>query len=165
MNDKCDSFIELINDYLDKNLDAKRQRELNEHLDACKECTQELKDLEATLNSIQTLKNLEIPAAKENFAREIIQKLESEKPKSTIIRFSSLKYVAASLLAAIIAGFIGIHFWPKNTTPVATNNTEHAVAVEFSNDFDYIIYENDNSVLADAGFPTDEWGLLDIDGL
>lgn len=170
MSNNCNYFTEQINDYIDGNLDDNQKTELEKHINICNNCAQELKELKLTVIAIRNLQNIKLPDAKETFSKEIIQQLNADNPAIISFRTPWIKYAAASISVLVIAGLMVFTFWGPISKPVATNQPTNEEIVEYqvANEFYEVIEENvyyDNSIIADAGFPTDEWGLLDVDGL
>lgn len=163
MNDTCSYFDNLINEYIDGEIDKKEKTTLEAHLQQCKVCSKNLKETELTVKTIRSLKNIEAPEAKEGFSAEIIKQLEKEQKPNNILTFKTMKYVAAAILTI---GLISIFIINNPDKIITISNTDNNnLNEEYTEDFTSLFYESDSSILADAGFPTDEWGLLDLDNM
>lgn len=164
MNEKCEHFFYLLNDYIDGNLNIEEQEKVNKHLSNCKNCMEEFKELHLTINTIKSLNNIEIPAANEAFASNIITKLNQERFLSQRLKFNIPKYAAASILIIAITAFIAINTVNKYNNTVVVNNSNN-ITSEYTDDFDALMSQKDTSIIAEAGLPTDQWGLLDLGDL
>ena len=169
MNDKCEIFSYLINDYLDGTLSKEDSEKLKQHLSECKDCSEELKELKETIEMVASLKHLNIPETPGSFSQDIISKLEEEKK---VIPVFFNKYAAASIIAMVVIGVMAIITFSQDGTNLAENQpqtitktkpttyTETIIAEEYGEDF-----YTDNSIIAETGLPTDDWGLLNLDGM
>ena len=72
----CEQFQEMLSAYIDDLVQPDEKSELEEHLEKCPQCQQELNELQETVNLIRSLQGEElVPPA--SFRRELRQKLES----------------------------------------------------------------------------------------
>jgi hypothetical protein len=165
MNKNCDNFITQLNDLLDNNIENIEKEELLVHLKTCKSCNQELQELQNTLKAVQSLQKISIPEARDSFASEIILQLESEKTSNKTILLNNYKYIAAGVISLILAGVIIININGSRPDSISLSTDNVEITDTYISDYDYIIYNQDTSILAEAGLPTDEWGLLDLDKL
>lgn len=162
MGQSCESFYTLLNEYIDGTINSVDGERLDQHIKDCRGCSQELESLKSTINTIKTLKNIEIPQAKETFASEIILKIQEEEKKQNIFFFPKFKVAAASLIIVSLAVFFSFHIISNYHKPQLSNNNK--VIEEYADDFNNILYDSDSSIIAEAGMPTDNLGLIGIDG-
>lgn len=162
MIDKCEDFSYLLNDYLDKNLDTDQIESLEQHLANCKSCKQELKELKEIVETVNQLKDITIPEAKETFASDIIAQLKADNKPA---RISYFKYIAASVIAVSIVSLAVVNFTQPKTTSISQNNVNTITEEEYDDYFSDFTEEQDTFLIAEAGFPTDEYGLIDLDGI
>jgi len=161
MVEKCEEFSCILNDYLDNNLNKSQIESLELHLANCNNCKNELKELKDTIEAIGKLNDMNIPRAKESFASDIINQLKKETKPNGVYYF---KYIAASVIAISIVSFAVINFSQPPKATVAVNNTTTITEEEYNEYFSSFNEEEDASLIAKAGFPTDEYGLLDLNG-
>lgn len=161
MKTTCNIYIDQLNDFINKELNTDEEKHLLEHINNCPSCLQELKDLEHSINIIKSLNKNNPPEAKESFRSEIINKIELEKHKVTKIRLKTFVNIAAGFFIIVLITLIGI----KNANILNLGIHENSISSEYSKDFHAVINEREHSVLAEAGFPTDNWGLIDVDSL
>jgi predicted anti-sigma-YlaC factor YlaD len=165
MNDNCDKFLEQANELLDGNLDFEEQKKLQEHLKICSNCHQELNELETTLRLVHSLKDFPVLEARETFAEDIITQLEKETTKRHPAFLHKSGLIAATAILALLIAFTMFSLNLQKSPKIATQNTDSGITEEYTENFNQIFREQDNSILAEAGLPTDEWGLLDLDKL
>ncbi|MGD9579976.1 MAG: anti-sigma factor [Vampirovibrionia bacterium] len=162
MSGKCDDYSYLLNDYIDKNLNKEELEGLEAHLKNCKNCKEELIELQETVKRIKELSNMKIPDAKETFASEIITQLKEENKTA---KRGYLKYIAASVITISLVCFTAVNFLHTEPTKIANNTTENITEEEYTDYFSTITEDNDTFIIAEAGYPTDEYGLIDLDGI
>ena len=162
MIDKCEDFSALLNDYLDNNLDENQIKSLEQHLKSCTNCKEELKDLKETIEKVNQLKDINIPEAKDSFSTDIINQLKSETKPAKIYYF---KYIAASVITIGLVSFAVINFTKTEDISVSQNNNNTVTEEEYDEFFATFTEDQDTFLIAEAGYPTDEYGLIDIDGI
>lgn len=125
----CEQFQEMLSAYIDDLVQPDEKSELEEHLEKCPQCQQELNELQETVNLIRSLQGEElVPPA--SFRRELRQKLEStaeiskpQKEKRNLFNISKLQawlpLAAAAVLLLIITPFVlDLNMWPtKDSSP------------------------------------------------
>ena len=72
---------------------------------------------------------------------------------------------AATITVIIVAALIAININVNHKTLISFNTPKTNVYNEYSKDINTMFVEQDNSHLAEAGLPTDENGLLDLNGM
>ena len=101
----CQEFIEIIDDYLDNNLDKYQKVEADQHIETCAACQTRLANARQLLKE---LKNISVPQMSPGFAqRAIKQASQHEQPnkhhrRGFITGFSSA--IAAGLVLALVVG-------------------------------------------------------------
>jgi len=99
----CRTCIELLNDYLDGELDGTRFAEVEHHVDRCPECKAELDRLVKMRDLMAELKTVEVPEGeREAFIDALRARLETE----GIPDFSKHKDLRPALVFAIAAVLI-----------------------------------------------------------
>jgi hypothetical protein len=76
---KCKDVLELINSYIDDELDAIERESIESHLETCDSCRMQSETLRSTIAAIQSLDEFDVPADLSSALRNII---DSEKPDS-----------------------------------------------------------------------------------
>lgn len=145
--EQCKTFLQLLDDYLDKTLEPERQAEIERHLEQCARCRHEL---EAHQRIIASLKKLEKKSAPVTLHTEVLARLQGRAasiPWRSRIQslFSPRGFrVAMEIAAVFIVVFIGWQIFnssslqvtlrdKKTTTPAAARylgtglEAEHAV--------------------------------------
>ncbi|WP_042454370.1 anti-sigma factor family protein [Neobacillus dielmonensis] len=98
-----DQIIELMHDYLDDELDPKKEQILREHLQSCKECQTIFNELKKTVAFVQSISHMQAPA---DFTAQVLAKLPKEKKKIWIGRLLKSHPIlsAASVFVALMLG-------------------------------------------------------------
>lgn len=107
----CKKAQDYLSPYLDQVLSQEDMNSVEEHLEKCSMCRQELEDLQKTLNIIQTLPELPLPTV---FHQELHNKLvavkedgEGRKENVLLSSFRNFRYRWASLsMAAVLMVFL-----------------------------------------------------------
>lgn len=163
MNKECTAFFTLINEKIDGTLTPEQEGELKNHLDTCEDCQKLHESLKNTVSSLHSLKNLSLPPADIDFSRSIMQKIKADSGKTSVVKLNFFKYAVATILFVGLALAI-LPFFNVETKLVNTQQAgyEPVKVANYPVDIDSLFAEDDY-ILSDAGLPTDEWGLIDID--
>jgi anti-sigma factor RsiW len=110
---KCpDEIIELMHDFLDDELDEKKEMKLREHLQNCKECAAIFSEYKKTIALVQSTSNIQAP---ENFTDRIMANLPKEKKKITVQRWLQRHpFVAAASLFIVLMMGSFLSTWSEN---------------------------------------------------
>jgi hypothetical protein len=106
MKNKHISFSK-ISDLCDENILSKSEREdLRDHLDRCENCRREYGDLDSMLKMLNGMRSLRIRDEADFIANtlEVIKQRRVAKRKVSIIRYSSLSAIAATIIVVISFG-------------------------------------------------------------
>jgi len=114
---RCSEATELVSLYIDKKLDASRERDFEEHIKICGSCRKELEDMEKLVEACRNMPEIPLP---EDFRTKLHEKLaqyyeeKQRKKKSILARNRYIKIcgtVAACLvLVLLVKGFTGDSF-------------------------------------------------------
>lgn len=100
--DMCHKYKDLMSLYIDGLLQDGEKQELEQHIEDCPYCAQELKELKQVVERIQSEPQIELP---ENFHNEFMSKLKREvqrdKTKSRIINYRAYAGAAAGFILTI----------------------------------------------------------------
>ena len=111
---KCPTEIILyMHEYLDEEISAEHERELREHLQACKVCQNHFHELRKTMALVRsTSSHIQTPA---NFTANVMAKLPKEKRKVGFQRWVKQHpfFTAASLFIMLMAGSL-FSSWDQN---------------------------------------------------
>jgi hypothetical protein len=80
---KCAEIKELLSEYMDGILDAQKKALVEEHLTACKVCSEEFGSLKAYVKELRSLKRVEAP---EDFLQKVHERLEEYSAFEKVIR-------------------------------------------------------------------------------
>lgn len=120
---KCSKARKMINDYMDDNLDPKKNATLERHLESCPDCQMFLKDFQRIVKSAQELEDvspsaqtwLKIKARLKAEAQTVLApEIQKRKWFDFLFYQPKLKYAFSSaLLLAVIVGAVtmGIRYW------------------------------------------------------
>lgn len=164
MENNCENILSKINDYIDNELLPEEIIAFNKHIKECENCKKELLEAKTTLIMVKSLKELKLPDPDENFTLNIIRKIEEEKAKNKVVKFTFIKSFAAGIAILGIVGITLVNFYPTKGQ-VSQNSQENAVTKEHAENLKALFYGEENSTLVDAGFPTDQYGLIDTNGI
>jgi hypothetical protein len=106
MKNKHISFSK-ISDLCDENILSKSEREdLRDHLDRCENCRREYGDLGSMIKMLNGMRSLRIRDEADFIANtiEVIKQRRVAKRKASIIRYSSLSAIAATIIVVISFG-------------------------------------------------------------
>jgi len=137
---KCSRARRLISDYIDNNLEAKKEPALKRHLEICPDCQKLLEEFEGIVEKAQKLEDHE-PSSQIWLKIKARLQIESEPVKTPafgkgrwfdlVIGRPLLKYaVSAVLVLAIAAGavMLGVRYW-KGLDPLQSKkNTQYTLA-------------------------------------
>lgn len=92
-----------MHEYLDEEISAENERELREHLQACKDCQTHFHELRKTIALVQSTSHIQAP---DNFTANVMAKLPKEKRKVGFQRWVKQHplFTAASLFIVLMAG-------------------------------------------------------------
>ncbi len=119
--EQCKTFLQLLDDYLDKTLEPERQAEIERHLEQCARCRHEL---EAHQRIIASLKQLEKKSAPVTLHTEVLARLQGHAasiPWRSRIQslFSPRRLrVAMEIAAVFIVVFIGWQIFNSSSLQV-----------------------------------------------
>ena len=123
---RCSKARKLISEYLDGELDARREIHLRQHLDGCADCRELLADFQAMVNEAG---RLEKASPSDAVWTKIKAGLETGAKRRSFLPFSpALQYSLGALLAvALIAGslFFGLRGRGETTTMAKLKEAEH----------------------------------------
>ncbi len=127
----CQDYQQLLSAYIDDALSETEAGQLENHLDSCESCRQELGDLKDTILMLQSLDEVEPPA---EFHQKLCRRLETEKQSKVLrpslvnrlVRSPWLPLSAAAALVLIVVVSFGVTmlFRPMGSTQLA----DHAPA-------------------------------------
>ncbi|MBI2447119.1 MAG: zf-HC2 domain-containing protein, partial [Candidatus Omnitrophica bacterium] len=80
---ECDKVKGFLSEYIDGVLDAQVKKLIDEHLPACKSCSEELASLNACIKELGVLKGVEAPG---NFLEKVHERIERKAGFSKIIQ-------------------------------------------------------------------------------
>lgn len=163
MNNRCEKTLNQIYDYIDKQLSAEEEIAFEKHIEECEKCKKELEEAKSMINIVNSLKLMEVPAANINFSSEIINKIKKERSKSNVTRINFLKPIAAGVVILGIVAITMIEFSPNSCESCL--NTQNNTIEEYAEDLEALFYGEEYFVMADTGYPTDQYGLIEINGI
>ena len=127
----CQDYQQLLSAYIDEALSETEAGQLENHLDSCESCRQELGDLKDAILMLQSLDEVEPPA---EFHQKLCRRLETEKQSQVrrpslvnrLVRSPWLPLSAAAALVLIVVVSFGVTmlFRPMGSTQLA----DHAPA-------------------------------------
>lgn len=97
----CDEFKEYISPYYDNELDSEKRNLVERHLSVCESCSIELSDIQAVSS---VLSNMPRESLGYDFADQIEELIEAEKPKDNVVPFKP-RFAIISSIAAIMLLF------------------------------------------------------------
>ena len=97
---KCEQFLDLMSLYLDNELDKQTKSEFEQHLSQCKDCENELKNLEKIISSLNDIPLEELP---DGFHEKVMDKVIAEKTKPSS-KFNYKHYIGFAAAFAVVAG-------------------------------------------------------------
>ncbi|WP_110112001.1 anti-sigma factor [Bacillus sp. CGMCC 1.16541] len=116
---KCSTtYINLIHEYLDGDIDKESEKKLKVHLSSCESCQQHLKELKKTIAFVQSTSHIELPS---NFTENIMSALPKEKSSVRVNRW----FKAHPFLTAAAVFFV---LMCGSVTSSWTNNDEFSVS-------------------------------------
>lgn len=124
-----EEIIEIMQEFLDEDIEMGKEKKLREHLRSCKECEILFNEFKKTIALVRSTSNIQAP---ENFTRTILASLPKEKKKISIQRWLQKHpfTAAASLFIVLMMGSL-ISIWnddrefsvSKQQNLVIKNNT------------------------------------------
>ncbi len=137
---KCSRAHKLIGDYLDKNLRAKDQTRLKEHLESCEGCRSLLEDFQAITEQAQELDKLspsddvwlriltKVRAAKREERLDLVQK-SGRRQFAFYPNRTKFVWAAALILLFAVGGIvIGLRPWRGKAVPVFSQQDQYTLA-------------------------------------
>lgn len=118
----CEDIRELLSARIDGELSDAESRKLDEHLDACPACRQELAEMERIWRSLDVLSEVKVPAGLAD--RTLARVLSPERhPAATSRRFRWAYPVAtaAAILAVLLVGSLLVTNSTSETNAIVTN--------------------------------------------
>lgn len=164
MNNKCEKILNQIYDHIDKQLSTEEEAAFKKHIEECESCKKELEETKSTIKIVNSLKLIEIPAPDINFSSEVISKIKKENAKNNVTRINFLKPIAAGIVILGVVAITVINFNPHQAT-ISQKEDHNTVTEEYAEDFDALFYGEDYSLIAESGYPTDKYGLIEINGI
>ena len=107
MKNKC-SFQPFLSAYIDKELSDYRTKEIQEHIETCEKCRNEISLIRQIENTMKDVPEIEPSADFERSFWKKIDAIEDKKKRWSISHLSFFKYrpyAAATMIAILIAGF------------------------------------------------------------
>lgn len=105
---KCNEVKELLIEYLDESLDARRRQAVDEHLCDCNSCR---KERDGLLSACEMMADYQAPVVSDQFTRQVLQKVHerSQKQQATglfdrLVAFMSFRSLPALASLALLAG-------------------------------------------------------------
>lgn len=96
----CTDIQENISLYIDDLLDARDKQLVEEHLSECKNCAQEYEMLQANIEALKSIPQVELP---EGFKDKLHSKLVAEQKKSKMKSWRSYSVIAAAVLIMVVS--------------------------------------------------------------
>jgi predicted anti-sigma-YlaC factor YlaD len=98
----------MLSDYLEKLLPARRNDELQEHLDSCKACSEVLRDLQTTIEVASLIPSGKLPEEASQRIAEACQSGSRKLSAAVASRWAFLALVPLLLIASMVAVFPGL---------------------------------------------------------
>lgn len=146
---RCSKARKLISDYVDDNLDPKKNSTLERHLEACPDCEMFLKDFQRIVESAKELEKISPSAQawlkikarlKAETQTVLTPEIQKRKWFDFLIYQPKLKYALASvLLLAVIIGAVtlGIRYWKGRDALWRDSNQQYTLAKLEEAEFHY----------------------------
>ncbi|NOZ63816.1 MAG: hypothetical protein GXO71_02535 [Caldiserica bacterium] len=80
---KCREVKKRLSEYMDGMLDARREKLIREHIAKCRNCTEELRSLQVSVNILNSLQEIKAP---EDFLEKVQQRIEQPSISNRIIQ-------------------------------------------------------------------------------
>ena len=115
----CQQFDQWLDDYLDGDLLPPQQQQFKEHCQQCARCQTVLRQ---SLEILQTLRAMPVPAMPEDYAQRQFQRLWSEKRYEQPVRRRRYFYypaLAASLLLGVLLGGGLMNWFASGPSPLS----------------------------------------------
>lgn len=166
----CNEVKELFSDYIDNEIDEKDRKNLEEHVEACMDCKNELEYLKKIVNAVGSLDEVELPGDfKETLHEKLVNQKHKMENKNRLLfinnrYFKAFSSVAAAILVIFMArGLINTNQFmnPYKDTKNVNNSSEFKKEnVEYNNSVydldDDIAYKNGIAQNPDLGTGSEE---------
>lgn len=129
----CNEVKELFSAYIDNEIDEKDRKDLEEHVEACMDCKDELEYLKKIVSAVGSLEEVELPGDfKETLHEKLVNHKHKVENKNKLLFINNRYFKAFSSVAAVILvvfmarGLINTSlFMPSHKV---TNNVNNSVA-------------------------------------
>jgi len=120
----CKDIRKKFSDYIDHNVSEKEKRDIQEHLDICIKCSNELEMMKKTLEMVRNLPALSAP---DGLIDHVIEKIHQHQSKKVKITLVLSKIAFAEIIALVI--IMGLkHYFPEKNVTIPVQEKQQLIA-------------------------------------